>query len=105
MKLLRMAMTLIVVFLVFYLLHIGQALLLPFVIAVAIVYLINILTHTICMLRIGEFSLPRPIAMVFAVAVILAALTLVAIVVVACLGWFTARSIRWVSWPPLIAVE
>ena len=77
MKLFRTTTALIAVFLVFYLLHVGQALLLPFVIAVAIVYLINILTHTICMLRIGEFSLPRPIAMVFAVAVILAALTLV----------------------------
>jgi heme A synthase len=35
---------------------------------------------------------------------LLAALTLVAIVAVASLGWFRTRSIRWVSWPPLIAV-
>ena len=77
MKLLRMAMTLIVVFLVFYLLHIGQALLLPLVIAGAVVYLINILTHTICMLQFGNVSLPRPVAMIVAIAVILASLTLV----------------------------
>ena len=77
MKLFRTALALIVVFLVFYLLHLGQALLLPFVIAVAVVFLINVLTHTICMLHIGKISLPRPVAMVFAIAVILASLSLV----------------------------
>jgi heme A synthase len=34
----------------------------------------------------------------------LAALTSVAIVAAAILGWWRSRSIRWVSWPPLIAV-
>ena len=77
MNLQRTAMALIVIFLVFYLLHVGQALLLPLVIAVAIVYLINILTRMICMLKIGEFSLPRPVSMIFAVAIILASLSLV----------------------------
>ena len=72
-----MAMALIVVFLVFYLLHIGQALLLPLVIAGTIAYLINILAHTICMFRIKGFSIPHPIAMVFAVAVILTSLVLI----------------------------
>ena len=77
MKLLRTTLALIAVFLIFHLLYIGQTLLLPLVIATAVVYLINVLTHTICMLRIGRISLPRPIAMVFAIAVILASLSLV----------------------------
>ena len=68
MKLLRTTLALIAVFLIFHLLYIGQTLLLPLVIATAVVYLINVLTHTICMLRIGRISLPRPIAMVFAIA-------------------------------------
>lgn len=70
-------MALIVVFLTFYLLYVGQALLLPFVIAGAITYLINILAHTICMVRVKGVSIPNPIAMVFAVAVILASLGLI----------------------------
>ena len=70
-------MALIMVFLTFYLLHIGQALLLPLVIAGAIVYLINILAHTICLIRIRDFFIPHSIAMVFAIAVILTSLGLI----------------------------
>ncbi len=77
MKLQRAAMTMLVVFFTFYLLYLGQTLLLPLVIAGAVAYLINILAHTICMLRIGGISLPRPLAMLFAIAVILASLSLV----------------------------
>lgn len=77
MKLQRAAMTMLIVFLTFYLLYLGQALLLPLVIAGAVAYLINILAHTICMLRVGGVSLPRPIAMIVAIAVILASLSLV----------------------------
>jgi predicted PurR-regulated permease PerM len=77
MKLQRVAMTMLIVFLTFYLLYLGQALLLPLVIAGAVAYLINILAHTICMLRLWGVSLPRPIAMVVAIATILASLSLV----------------------------
>ena len=77
MKTQRIAMTLIVVFLSFYLLHIGQALLLPLVIAGAIAYLINILTHTICMLRIRGVSIPHFVAMILAIVVILTSLGLI----------------------------
>ena len=73
----RTAMTLIVVFLIFYLLYLGQAFLLPLVIAGAVAYLINILAHTIRMLRIGSITIPNPIAMVFAIAIILTSLALV----------------------------
>ncbi len=71
MKVQRTAMALIVFFLVFYLLHIGQAFLLPLVIAGATTYLINILAHTICMIRIKDANIPHRIAMVLAIAVIL----------------------------------
>ena len=70
-------MALIVVFMIFYLLHIGQALLLPLVIAGTITYLINILAHTICMLRIRDVSIPHPIAMILAIVVILTSLGLI----------------------------
>ena len=77
MKIQRTAMALIVVFLIFYLLYVGQSLLLPLVIAGAVAYLINIFAHTICMLRIKDVSIPHSIAMVFAVAVILTSLGLI----------------------------
>lgn len=77
MKLQRAAMTILIVFFIFYLLYLGQALLLPLVIAGAVAYLINVSAHTIGMLRIGGCSLPRPIAMAVALAVILGSLTLV----------------------------
>ena len=69
-------MALIVVFLIFYLLYVGQALLLPLVIAGAITYLINILAHTICLIRVKGISVPHPMAMVLAIAVILTLLGL-----------------------------
>ena len=73
----RTAMALITVFLCFYLLYIGRALLLPLMIAVAVAYLINILAHTICAVHIRGVSVPRPFAMFFAIAIILASLSLV----------------------------
>jgi len=77
MKIQRTAMTMVIVFLTFYLLYIGQALLLPLVIAGVVTYLINILTHSICTIRFRDVSIPHPIAMVFAIAVILASLGLI----------------------------
>lgn len=67
-------MAMIVIFLTFYLLHIGQALLLPLVIAGTVAYLISILAHTICSFELRGFSLPRPLAMFMALAVILVGL-------------------------------
>lgn len=74
MKLQRVAMAMIVIFLTFYLLHVGQALLLPLVIAGTVAYLISILAHAICSVQIKGVGLPRPVAMLMALAVILAGL-------------------------------
>lgn len=75
MKIQRVAMIMLIVFLTFYLLHIGQRLLLPLVIAGVIAYLISILAHTICSLRFGRFHVPRPIAMLVAIAIIITSIT------------------------------
>jgi len=71
MKIERAAFAMIAVILVFYVLHIGQALLLPLVIAGAIAYLISILAHGISSVRVGGFGLPKAISMVIALGVIL----------------------------------
>lgn len=62
----------IVVILTFYVLHVGQALLLPLVIAGAIAYVISILAHGITALKIKGWSVPKPLAMFVAIGVILA---------------------------------
>lgn len=77
MKVERAAMTMLIVFLTFYLLYIGQSLLLPFVIAGCVAYLINILTHAICEFRPAFIRIPKPVAMLLAIATILAGLTYV----------------------------
>lgn len=74
MKIQRVALAMIVVFLSFYLLYVGQNLLLPLVIAGAVAYLISILAHTICSVQIKGFSVPKPLAMVLAIATILISL-------------------------------
>jgi predicted PurR-regulated permease PerM len=71
MKIQRVAMAMIIVFLTFYLLYLGQTLLLPLVIAGAIAYLISILAHTIATPRFGHISVPKPLAMFLAIAIIL----------------------------------
>lgn len=71
MKVQKIAMAMVIVFLTFYLLYLGQALLLPLVIAGAVAYLISILAHAISGLRVRGFSVPGPVAMFLAVAVIL----------------------------------
>ena len=53
------AMTLLAVVLVFYLLIVGEALLLPLVIAIAIWYLINPLAAMFGRIRSTEYELPR----------------------------------------------
>lgn len=70
MKTQQVAMAMIIVFLTFFLLYVGQALLLPLVIAGAVAYLISILAHAICAFRCRGFSVPRPLAMLLAFAVI-----------------------------------
>jgi predicted PurR-regulated permease PerM len=71
MKVQKIAMTMVIVFLTFYLFYIGQSLLLPLVIAGAVAYLISILAHTISSFRMRGFSVPGPVAMFLAIAVIL----------------------------------
>lgn len=61
----------IVVILSFYVLYIGQALLLPLVIAGAIAYLISILAHGISSVHLGRFRVPKALSMFIAVGVIL----------------------------------
>jgi len=77
MKLNRVALAMFVVVLVFYLLNLGQSLLLPLVIAGAIAYLINILAHAFGVVSFKGFTLPKSLAMLLAVAVILVSISLV----------------------------
>jgi len=75
MKLQQVAMTMLIVLIIFYVLNLGQALLLPLVIAAAIAYIINVLAHLIASAKLGGVSLPKPLAMLLALAVILGALS------------------------------
>lgn len=59
MKVLNYAAAAILVVLVFYLLDAGQSLILPFVIAIALWYLINTLSTAFQSIEIGKFKLPR----------------------------------------------
>ncbi|MDO7672239.1 MAG: AI-2E family transporter, partial [OM182 bacterium] len=63
MKIPSFAMTLLAVVLVFYLLIVGEALLLPLVIAIAIWYLINTLAAMFGRLHLSERELPRSICL------------------------------------------
>lgn len=76
MKLQKVALSLFVIIAVFYLLHVGQALIQPIVIAAVIAYLISILAHAICAIPLGGYRVPRLLAMVLAIGVILASLSL-----------------------------
>lgn len=77
MKIQRAAFAMIVVILTFYVLHRGQALLLPPVIAGAIAYVIGILAHGITALKFRGWCVPKPLAMFVAISVILAGIGLV----------------------------
>lgn len=61
----------IIVILSFYVLYVGQNLLLPLVIAGAIAYLISILAHGISCIRVGGVGVPKALSMVVAIGVIL----------------------------------
>lgn len=61
----------IIVILSFYVLYIGQNLLLPLVIAGAIAYLISILAHGISSIRVRGVGVPKVLSMLIAIGVIL----------------------------------
>ncbi len=71
MKGFRFAIGLITVFLLFYILKLGKDLLLPFVYALFIWYLVNILTYAFSTIRYRSFKIPRVICFIFSVATIL----------------------------------
>ncbi|MEC7487439.1 MAG: AI-2E family transporter [Verrucomicrobiota bacterium] len=76
MKIIRIFLTMFSVVLAFYLLNLGQALLLPLVIAGAIAYIINILAHVISRISIFRISLPKPLSMALAVTLTVTSITL-----------------------------
>ena len=67
MKTLNYTASAILVVLVFYLLIVGEALLLPLVIATALWYLINTLARAFHQLKIGDFTLPMPVCLLASV--------------------------------------
>ena len=71
MKLQRVAMAMFVIFLTFYLLHVGKSLLLPLVIAASIASLISILAHAIAALKFRGMAVPGIFAKILALALIL----------------------------------
>ena len=75
MKIIRIFLMMFAVVLAFYLLYIGQALLLPLVIAGAIAYIINILARVISRISICSISLPKPLSMVLAVTLTVTSIT------------------------------
>ncbi|NCG08915.1 MAG: AI-2E family transporter [Verrucomicrobia bacterium] len=75
MQLKPVALTMFIVVLSFYLLNLGQSILLPLVIAGAIAFLINALAHAIGSLRLRGIRLPKFLTFVLAVILILASLS------------------------------
>jgi predicted PurR-regulated permease PerM len=75
MQLNRVALTMFIVVLTFYLLNLGQAILLPLVIAGVIAFLINILAHAIGAIRLRGYRLPKFLTFVLAVILILVSLS------------------------------
>lgn len=63
MKILNVTATMLLVVMVFYLLRVGEALLLPLVIAVALWYLINTLASAFARINVGGFTIPGPICL------------------------------------------
>lgn len=75
MQLKSVALTMFVVVLSFYLLNLGQSILLPLVIAGAIAFLINALAHAIGSVNLRGIHLPKFLTFVLAVVLILASLS------------------------------
>lgn len=76
MKLQQVALTLFIVVTVFFLLHAGQSLIQPLVIAVVVAYLISILAHAISSIPLGKWRVPKVLSMVLAIGVILASISM-----------------------------
>ncbi len=70
-NIIRFGMWLLVVLLFFTLLYLGEGLLVPLVLAIFIFYLINILADTIARVPIGKFRMPRVVAVIMAILVII----------------------------------
>lgn len=68
-----LAVVLLVV-VIFYLLNVGEFLLLPLVIAIALWYLINTLAAALGRISVGRFSIPRPICLTLSILTFLAAI-------------------------------
>lgn len=68
-----LAVVLLVV-VIFYLLIVGEFLLLPLVIAIALWYLINTLAAALGRLSVGRFSIPRPVCLTLSILTFLAAI-------------------------------
>ena len=64
MKIMNYTATAVLVVLVFYLLIVGESLLLPLVIAIALWYLINTLARAFNRIQLGDFSFPMPLCIV-----------------------------------------
>lgn len=71
MKVVKVGMGILIVFLIFYILWLGEKVLLPLVIAASIAYLITVLTHAIGRFHLGGYRIPKPLAMLLAVSVII----------------------------------
>jgi AI-2 transport protein TqsA len=76
MKLTQAAAVMIIVTFIFSILVLGKDLIIPMVLALFIWYLINILAESIGMIRLHKMSIPRPVAFLLAIVVIIGALTL-----------------------------
>jgi predicted PurR-regulated permease PerM len=63
MKTLNLTATALLVVLIFYLLKVGQALLLPLVIAITLWYLINTLAIVFARIPLGQSSIPKPVSL------------------------------------------
>ena len=72
MKIYNYTATAVFVVLVFYLLIVGEALLLPLVIAIAIWYLINTLSATFYKIKIGNFRFPAPVCLIASILTFIA---------------------------------
>jgi len=70
MKIVKAGMGIIIVFLIFYILWIGEKVLLPLIIAASIAYLITALTHAVGKIKIFNLRTPKPLAMILAICVI-----------------------------------
>ncbi len=77
MKGLRFGITLISIFLIFYILQLGKDLIIPFVYALFLWYLINIVSYAFRQIRYREFQIPLWLCFIFSISTIAALLSFV----------------------------